>query len=404
MWFAGIDWADAHHDIVVMSAAGEIQGHVQVAHSVEGIAQLVDFVRRLTPLSEQVVCVVETNQGLLVHALLEAGLVVCPVNPTTLRGYRPLSGVKTDRLDAALLARVGRMHWPLLPALQPDSPQVQELKTLRRDLQGRIVEQTRLVNLVNQLTACLKAYFPLALELFDGLQRRVSLAFLQAFPTPAQARAASVEELAAVLASVQYPHAATKAQTLQMALRRPQLAASEGVLRAKTRLTLALVAQLETLREHIRAYEQAIDQIFAQHPDAPLFASLPGAGRRLAPRLLAEWGEDRARYTSAASVQAVAGTAPVVYQSGAFRGVRRRVACINFFRQTLFHFARESVLLEDWAKAFYQRKRDQGKTRAMALRALANHWVRMLYAMWTHRTQYDPAIFLSARQAHGAAT
>jgi transposase len=401
MWFAGIDWADAHHDIVVMSAAGELQGHLQVAHTVEGIAQLVDFAQRLTPPSEQVVCVVETNEGLLVHALLEAGLAVCPVNPATLRGFRPLSGVKTDRLDAALLARVGRMNWPALPLLQPDSPQVQELKTLTRDLQGRIVEQTRLVN---QLTACLKAYFPVALELFDGVQRRVTLAFLQAFPTPEQARAASVEELVAVLASVQYPHAAAKAQTLQTVLRRPQVHASEGVLRAKARLTLALVAQLQALREHIGAYEQAIDQLFAHHPDAPLFASLPGAGRRLAPRLLAEWGEDRARYTSAASVQAVAGTAPVLYQSGAFRGVRRRVACVNAFRQTLFHFARESVLLEDWAKAFYQRKRAQGKTRAMALRALANHWVRILYAMWTHHTRYDPAIFLAAQQAHGAAT
>ena len=82
--------------------------------------------------------------------------------------------------------------------------------------------------------------------------------------------------------------------------------------------------------------------------------------------------------------------------------MRRRVACVNAFRQTLFHFARESVLLEDWAKAFYQGKRAQGKTRAMALQALANHWVRMLYAMWTRRTRYDPAIFLAARQAHGA--
>ncbi len=150
-----------------------------MAHTVEGLGQLVAFTQRLTPPSEQVVCVVETNQGLLVNALLEAGLVVCPVNPTTLSRYRPLSGVKTDRLDATLLARVGRMQWPALPILQPDSPQLQELKTLTRDLQGRIVEQTRLVN---QLTACLKAYFPLALELFDGLQRRVTLAFLQAFP------------------------------------------------------------------------------------------------------------------------------------------------------------------------------------------------------------------------------
>jgi transposase len=225
MWFAGIDWADAHHDIVVLSAAGELHGHLQVAHSVEGIAQLVDFAQRLTPPSEQVVCVVETNEGLLVHALLEAGLAVCAVNPATLRGFRPRAGDKTDRLDAAL------------PLLQPDSPQVQELKTLTRDLQGRIVEQTRLVN---QWTACLKAYFPRAL--FDGVQRRVTLAFLQAFPTPEQARAASVEEIVAVLRSVQYPHAAAKAQTLQTVLRRPQLQAAEGVLRAKARLTLALDA------------------------------------------------------------------------------------------------------------------------------------------------------------------
>jgi hypothetical protein len=84
--------------------------------------------------------------------------------------------------------------------------------------------------------------------------------------------------------------------------------------------------------------------------------------------------------------------------------VRRRVACVNAFRQTLFPFARESVLLEAWAKAFYQRKRAQGKTRAMALRALANHWVRILYAMWMRRTRYDPALFLAAQQAHGAVT
>ena len=88
----------------------------------------------------------------------------------------------------------------------------------------------------------------------------------------------------------------------------------------------ALRAQLELLTTQIAAFDQAIEQLFAQHADAALFASLPGAGRRLAPGLLAEWGEDRTRSTSAASVQAHAGTAPVLFQSGTFRGVRRRGA------------------------------------------------------------------------------
>jgi hypothetical protein len=39
-----------------------------------------------------------------------------------------------------------------------------------------------------------------------------------------------------------------------------------------------------------------------------------------------------------------------------------------------------------------------------ALRALANHWVRILYALWRDHAPYDPAIFAAFRQAHSAHT
>ena len=68
MWFTGIDWADHHHDAVVVSEGGEVLGHVQVAHTVEGLAQLVAFMRQFTLDPEQLVCVVETNHGLLITA------------------------------------------------------------------------------------------------------------------------------------------------------------------------------------------------------------------------------------------------------------------------------------------------------------------------------------------------
>jgi hypothetical protein len=82
--------------------------------------------------------------------------------------------------------------------------------------------------------------------------------------------------------------------------------------------------------------------------------------------------------------------------------VRRRVACVNALRQALYHLARESVLLEEWAARYYRRKRAQGKTRAMALRALANQWVRILYAIWMKRAPYDSATFAAAQRAHAA--
>ncbi len=73
MWFAGIDWADRHHDSVVIDEAGCKVGALRVEHTPEGLAKLVAFLRDLAPL-EQIACIIETKPGLLITALLEAGL------------------------------------------------------------------------------------------------------------------------------------------------------------------------------------------------------------------------------------------------------------------------------------------------------------------------------------------
>jgi transposase len=127
--------------------------------------------------------------------------------------------------------------------------------------------------------------------------------------------------------------------------------------------------------------------------------SLPGAGKRLAARLLAGWGHDRNRYASAASVQALAGTSPVAFQSGNYRKVHKRYGCVKTLRNTLHQFSWLSTR-EPWAEDYYRRKRAEGKTHSMALRALANIWVRIIDAMWLKREPYEASTFLAAQQAH----
>ena len=55
---------------------------------------------------------------------------------------------------------------------------------------------------------------------------------------------------------------------------------------------------------------------------------------------------------------------------------------------------------EPWARAYYQRKRREGKSHSMAVRALANQWVRIIYALWRTQESYDASIFQAAQQTH----
>jgi hypothetical protein len=73
-------------------------------------------------------------------------------------------------------------------------------------------------------------------------------------------------------------------------------------------------------------------------------------------------------------------------------------------RQSRYHLARESVLCDDWTKAYYRRKRHEGKSHAAALRALGNQWVQLVYAMWIHYAPYDPAMVAAARRSHAPRT
>lgn len=399
MFYAGIDWADDHHDVVVIDEASKSREALRVDHSVSGLAQLNSFLKGITPDVAQMACIVETSQGLLIAALLEAGWAVYPVNPKTVDRKRRAAGAKTDKIDAYLLAKTGRSDLADLRQLKPDEPLVQELKELTRDQDNLIEMQTRLVN---QLTACLKAYYPVALQLFTKLRQHSALVFLQTFPTPEQAQLASVEEINQVLKTAGYTRAGEFAPRIYRHLHQPHLHSNAVTTRTKSRLMLALVAQLLPLVEQIAAYDKEIESLFLKHPDSEIWASLPGAGKRLAPRLLAEIGDDRTRYAQPTNLQAVAGTSPVLFESGNYSKARRRVACIKPLRNALYQFAWQSTCQEVWAAEYYRRKRAEGKSHSVALRALSNNWLRIVHALWRKKETYVSVIFQAAQQAHSS--
>jgi transposase len=114
------------------------------------------------------------------------------------------------------------------------------------------------------------------------------------------------------------------------------------------------------------------------------------------------FGERRQRFPDAASLQKLAGIAPVTERSGKKFWVHWRYACPKFLRQTFVEWVAQTIPRSYWAKAFYQSHRARGARHQAALRALAFKWIRILHRCWRDRVPYDEAKYLLALQKRRA--
>jgi transposase len=181
------------------------------------------------------------------------------------------------------------------------------------------------------------------------LHQRSTLNFLQTYPTPQSAASASLEEVEATLHTGKHTSPSVAAARIVEILSRAHLSADAVTVRTKSRLALSLIRQLLVVVEDIAAYDKQISTLFLTHEDHAIFESLPRAGKRLAPRLLAEIGDDRGRYSDAQALQALSGTAPVAFQSGNYAKAHKRYACVKPLRNVLYEFAWQTTLTETWA-------------------------------------------------------
>ena len=180
MIYIGIDWGDQKHHVFITNDSGAALANFAITHCVEGFATLENRVKGLSPEPKHCLFALEIASGLLIGYLLEKGYTVYPINPKAVDRYR-VSGAKSDPHDAMVLAHILRTDRQHHQSLMPSSELARELLLLTRDHQNLVQQHTRLLN---QLTACLKEYYPPALRFFSSLNQPLALAFLSHFPTP----------------------------------------------------------------------------------------------------------------------------------------------------------------------------------------------------------------------------
>jgi len=396
--FVGFDWASDHHDVVVVDGEGSIIEDFRFEDSADGWKSLR---KKLSPYPN-VAAAIETSSGATVERLLEAGCAVYPVNPHAAKRYRERkapSGTKTDRFDAWSLADALRMDGRTWRPLKPNDPLTAELRLLCRDEIALIEQRTALIC---QLRAALGEYYPTALEAFEDWTLPSAWAFVEAFPTPDALLKAGKRKWEKFLHTHKLYRPDTYEKRLSLFVQAQTFCGSAPTTQAKSMLAVAVAAQLRVLESHLDKFRGRIRELFAQHPDHELFGSLPGAGEKLAPRLLAELGDDRERFDSPEALQCYAGTAPVTYQSGQIKKARFRRACQKVLRQTVHLWANLSRTKCPWAEAYYQKKREEGQSHACALRCLGQRWLKILWKMWQARKSYDAELHQRNQVRHGS--
>ncbi|HEU5417581.1 MAG TPA: IS110 family transposase [Streptosporangiaceae bacterium] len=384
---AGIDWASADHVACVVDQAGQVRARFSAAHDKAGIRKLVSGLRAAGAAE----VAIERGEGVLVDALLAAGLTVVVITSRQVKNLRSRygsAGAKDDRFDAFVLADVLRTDRARLRPLVPDSPATLALRAAvraRRDLVGHRIAAC------NQLRAHLGASFPAGTALFAELDSRISLAFLSRFGSQDAAGRLSEDDLAAWLKTLPSRGKAPSAGQLLARLHAAPAGATGADGAARAAVTSALVATLATLAAQARALEAEIAAQLAAHPDADVFTSLPRTGTLRAARLLAEIGDCRPRFPDPGSLTGLAGVAPVTRQSGKYSSAGFRWAVNRQLRDAVCDFAGDSRHASPWAASIYDAARARGKDHPHAVRITARAWIYVIWRCWQDGTAYDPA-------------
>ena len=396
--FVGIDWADRQHAWVLQSpGAPRVSGVLkQSAEDIELWAA--DLARKFY--GQPVAIAVEQSRGALTYALCKYDhLVLYPVHPSTSHDFRKAmcpSGSKDDPKDAELLLDLLTRHRDHLRPLKPDSPATRKLLSLVEIRRGLVDQRTAAIQ---RITDKLKIYYRQVLGWFDRLDTPIVAAFLEQWPTVEQARKASENKLRKFFVA----HHSRNPQKIEQRIdeiRNAKPAITDPAIVEPSVLLVQIELQvIAALREGIARLDAEIQTVFTAHPDSFIFSSFPGAGPALAPRLLAAFGTDRTRYTSASELQCQSGIAPVTEASGRKQIVHFRWKCPKFLRQTFHEYAAISVQFCDWARQFYDYQRNVLKNaHHAAVRALAYKWIRILYRCWKDCVPYDDSIYTNARR------
>ena len=383
--WVGLDVGKGEHHATVLSAAGELRFERMVGNDEAAVERLLDLAEESGP------CAVVIDQpgsigSLAVCLARRRGVPVAYVPGLVMRRASQLypGEAKTDRRDSFVLADTARTHARRLHWLEVSDETLERLRVLGGydDDLAHDVNRT-----ANRLRDMLLATSP-ALERVLGprLDHPVARALLGRYPTPSALRDAGRRRLTP-LAKRHAPRLGPRlVDEIQTALAAQTITVPAE--QTAGRVIAELAEELDRLAQRRDRLATEIEQVFTSHPAAPVLMSIPGIGARTGARILTEIG-DINRFPTAGHLAAYAGLAPVTRQSGRSINGEHKSRRGNHRLKNALWLSAFCSLHHEPSKAYYARKRAQGKRHNAAIVCLARRRCDVIHAMLRNGTLYE---------------
>lgn len=390
----GLDVGKAAHHAVALDGAGRRLVDEPVANTEAALRALLDRAGAHGTVL-LVVDQLHSIGALPVAVAHAAGVAVAYLPGLSMRRLADLhpGNAKTDARDAYVIANAAWTVPHTLRSLDVPAAAQADLAMLLGYDDDLGAQATAALNRLRGLLVQIHPSLEMALG--DNVSHRGVLRLLASAGGPAGLRSMGRARIDRALAKDAPRIHARLAESIQAGLD------AQGVVvpgtAAAEKIIPGLARQILDLRDQRERIAKDVEKVLDDHPLAKVLTSMPGVGVKIAARLLAEIGGDVSAFPTAAHLAAYAGLAPVTVRSGtSIRGEHVNRGGNKRLKNALFMAAFTSLRADPASRAYYDRKRAEGKKHNAALICLARRKTDVLYAMIKKDKAYQPQQPLAA--------
>jgi transposase len=388
MMYLGIDIGKNNHEAGIISEGGKKVGKsLRFSNDREGFTALLDLIGRSVPAGEDLSIGMEAtgHYWIPLYSFLHEKRfkvhVINPIQSDSLRNFH-IRQAKTDSIDCFLIAETIRFgNFTETRLADEDIMSLQKLARFRESLKDKCGDYKR------QVIAVLDQVFPEYDSLFTDMFGESSKAFLKTCGTPEQTLEVDVKSLAALLSKASRGrHGTEKAGEIKdLAANSVGVTLCANTFAFQIRL---LIEQIEFTEKQIEKIDKLLARLLKKINS--VIMTIPGVGPVTGAIILGEIGDVK-RFDNPKKLVAFAGIDPTVRQSGNYSGTNNRLSKRGspYLRRAIWMSAVVAARFDPVFKAFYEKKRSEGKAYGTAIGAVARKLIYTIFAILKENKPYE---------------